>query len=463
MPELSAESCNQNSIRRHSRNLIVFLGLLTMLTLACGFQAMHLRMLQEEADHVRENAMNLADRLAYGSDRLTSSVRGFAASGEDVYLDDFNRELEQDRNRENAVTGLLALQLNSSERDLLERAKQNSDRLVGMENQAIALAKQHKMAAAVPLVFGEPYRTAKKSIMDPIEQFRGALSDRLGDEAESLDQQARNWATAGLCLLVINSLATGAVLHLFFLRRVVRPLTAINASLRALLADEKDVTICYQDEASEVGDIARSLERYRRASDEAEQQRWIKSQLAEIAAALHNAETPNEFGECLLSKLVPLLRGGFGAFYCNQDQDGRLCSWGRYGGCQDFAEGFDRGEGLVGQCQLEQKILVLNDLPDGYVKISSGSGAAQARSLILVPVVSEGETLAVIELATFQAPTPLQMEVLEAVAPTVCLNLEILQRNLKAQKLAVELQGYRTSLNFSQEEAQRVLFAEERS
>jgi GAF domain-containing protein len=297
--------------------------------------------------------------------------------------------------------------------------------------------------------------------MGPIEQFRGALSDRLGQESDSLAQQARDWATGALFLLMLNSLATGAVLHLFFLRRVVRPLIAINASLRALLAGEKSVTICYQDEASEVGDIARSLERYRRASDEAERQRWIKSQLAEVAAALHNAETPNQFGECLLSKLVPLVNGGYGAFYCTQDQDGRLRNWGRYGGCPGCAEALEQGEGLVGQCQLEQKVLALHDLPDGYVQISSGSGTAQARSLILVPVVSEGETLAVIELATFQAPTPLQMEVLEAVAPTVCLNLEILQRNLKAQKLALELQGYRTSLHFSQEQAQRLLFAGE--
>ncbi|MBS2034985.1 GAF domain-containing protein [bacterium] len=461
MSEISAGAVNQNSIRRQSRHLVIFLGILTVLTLTCGLQAMNLRRLQESAARHREEAMNLADQLAYGSDRLTSSVRGYAASGDKLYLDEFNRELNLDRNREKAVKGLLELDLKSSERDLLERSKQNSDRLVALENQAIAQADQGHLSQAVALVFGQPYREAKKSIMDPIEQFREALSDRLGQESESLAQRARDWAITGFCLLVLNSLSTGAVLSLFFWRRVVEPLTSINQSLGALLSGQKDVTIAYQREKSEVGDIARSLERYRRASEEAERQRALKTQIAEIAAALHHAETPESFANCLLSRLVPLVEGGYGAFYCAQEQESELVCWGTYGGCPGRLERFAPGQGLVGQCQVEKKLLVLSDLPAGYVKIASGSGEAQPRSLILMPVLSDGKTLAVVELAAFQKPTPAQVESLEAAASTVCLNLEILQRNLRAQKLAQELQAYQTSLRFSQEQAERILFAED--
>jgi GAF domain-containing protein len=330
-----------------------------------------------------------------------------------------------------------------------------------LENEAIALADRGHLDEAVPLVFGQRYRDAKESILRPIEQFRNSLRLRFGQQAKQMAQEARDWAAGGLCLLLLNSLATGAVLTLFFWRRVVRPLTAINASLGALLSGQKDVTIGYQEEANEVGDIARSLERYRHASEEAERQRWLKGQLGEIADSLHRAETPQQFAHCLLSKLVPLVGGGYGAFYCWQEAEGQLRWWGSYGGVPDSPSCFASGQGLVGQCHLDQKLLIVNELPDGYVSICSGSGASAARSLALVPVISDGVTLAVIELASFHAPTPQQLEMLEAVSPTVCLNLEILQRNLKAQKLAQELQGYRTSLRFSQEQAERLLFAEE--
>ena len=457
----SAEGCNQNSIRRHGRNLLIFLGLLTLVTLACGFEALRLRSLQEAAFSQREEALRRADQLALGSDRLTNAVRGYAASGERLYLEDFRRELEQDRNREVAVDALVKLGLNPSEKELLQRAKSHSDQLISLENEAIALADQGHLDEAVPLVFGPRYREAKKSIALPIQQFRHSLNDRYGLQAEQMAQEARDWAAGALCLLLLNSVATGAVLTLFFWRRVVRPLTSINGSLRALLSGQKNVVIGYQSEASEVGDIARSLQRYRQASEEAERQRWLKGQLGEIADALHRAETPQQFAQCLLSKLVPLLGGGYGAFYCWQEAEGHLRWWGGYGGASDCESCYDSGQGLVGQCQLEQRLLLLDELPDGYVSISSGSGAAAARSLALVPVLSDGVTLAVIELASFQTPTPQQLEILEAVSPTVCLNLEILQRNLKAQKLAQELQGYRTSLRFSQEQAERLLFAEE--
>lgn len=461
MTSYSAEGCNQNSIRRHSRNLVVFLGLLTMLTLGCGFEAMRMRNLQEAAAQNREEALRLSDQLAWGSDRLTAAVRGYAASGDKVYLEEFRRELEQDRNRDVAVERLTKLGLSAAEKDQLESAKRNSDQLVQLENEAIAFADAGHFDQAVPLVFGARYRDAKTSIMEPVQKVRHSLSERFGQQSDQLSQQARDWAEGGLTLLVLNALATGAVLTLFFYRRVVAPLTSINASLRALLTGQKDVVIGFQEEASEVGDIARSLERYRQASDEAERQRWLKNQLAEIADALHQAETPEQFAQCLLSKLVPLMGGGYGAFYCWQEQEGKLRWWGAYGGVEHCDTCFESGQGLVGQCQLEKRLIVMSDLPDGYVKVRSGSGEASARNLVLVPVVSNGEALAVIELAAFQAPSPQQLEILEAVSPTVCLNLEILQRNLKAQKLAQELQGYRTSLRFSQEQAERLLFAED--
>jgi two-component system sensor histidine kinase/response regulator len=461
MTSFSAEGCNQNSIRRYSRNLVVFLGVLTMATLACGFEALHLRTLQEGAARDREEALLLSDQLAFGSDRLTTAVRGYAASGDPVFLDDFRRELDQDRNREVALERLGKLGLSASERELLRKAKANSDQLVQMENEAITLAEQGKLEQAIPLVFGSRYREAKKGILQPIQQFRDSLSDRFGLQADQLSQDARDWAAGGLSLLVLNSLATAAVLTLFFWRRVVLPLTSINGSLRALLSGQKNVVIGYQKEASEVGDIARSLERYRQASDEAERQRWLKNQLADIADALHQAENPEQFSHCLLSKLVPLLGGGYGAFYCWQEQEGKLRWWGAYGGPASSEASFEPGEGLVGQCQAEKRLIVMTDLPEGYVKICSGSGEASPRSLVLLPLLSNGETLAVVELAAFEPPSAQHLELLESAAPTISLNLEILQRNLRAQRLALELQGYRSSLRFSQAQAERLLFAED--
>jgi two-component system chemotaxis sensor kinase CheA len=50
------------------------------------------------------------------------------------------------------------------------------------------------------------------------------------------------------------------------------------------------------------------------------------------------------------------------------------------------------GEGLVGQSAIEQRVLRMNDLPQNYIRISSGLGHASASSLTVVPILFEGKT-----------------------------------------------------------------------
>ena len=60
------------------------------------------------------------------------------------------------------------------------------------------------------------------------------------------------------------------------------------------------------------------------------------------------------------------------------------------------------GEGLVGQCALEKERILLTDVPSDYIKINSGLGEATPLSIVVLPVLFEGEVKAVIELASFQ-------------------------------------------------------------
>ena len=49
------------------------------------------------------------------------------------------------------------------------------------------------------------------------------------------------------------------------------------------------------------------------------------------------------------------------------------------------------GEGLVGQCALEKKTLLLNYVPAAYIRITSGLGEAPPRSIVVLPVLFEGQ------------------------------------------------------------------------
>jgi len=367
-------------------------------------------------------------------------VRAYAATADRRHLDAFQRELNVDRNRDAAVAGLRELGLTPEEDELLSRAKQNSDNLVKLEDQAFAAAGSNDIPRAIQIAYGPDYETAKASIMEPIAEFRRRLEQRLTAEADTRAGQAGVLATTALTALVINTTTVLMALLLFYRRRVVNPLVHLNANLRELVAGNSGVRLGYQDDRSELGEVARGIESYRATVDEAGRQRWVRTSVAEIADALPGAETPEAFGQRLLGQLVPLAGGGCGAFYLRQD-DGRFHFTSGYGFESRLADrSFAPGEGLVGQAALDRKPLVLTELPADYLRIGSGLGGAAPRSLAAVPVVSADRVLAVIEVASFSALTEPRRELLAEMPGMIALRLEVLQRNLRTQELLRETQ-----------------------
>jgi signal transduction histidine kinase/DNA-binding response OmpR family regulator len=217
---------------------------------------------------------------------------------------------------------------------------------------------------------------------------------------------------------------------------VVNPLARLNLSLRALVARKAGARIGYQEDDSELGEVARSMEKYRVTVEEAERQRWVKTSVAEVADALQGTEQPDDFGRRLLSKLVPLVGGGCGAFHLRQEAEGRFHFTSGYGYDRPAAEaGIAEGQGIVGQTAIEKKPIILTDIPEDYVRIGSGLGQARPRTLVTVPIINHDRVLAVLEIASFSALTDQQQLLLEEAAGMLALRLDVLLRNLRTREL----------------------------
>src|SRR5204862_6862603 len=59
------------------------------------------------------------------------------------------------------------------------------------------------------------------------------------------------------------------------------------------------------------------------------------------------------------------------------------------------------GEGLLGQCAIEKRKIHITNSPPDYVRISSELGSAAPRSIIVLPVVFEGEVKGGLGLGSF--------------------------------------------------------------
>ena len=422
-------------IQRTSQVITIIVIVLSLIAISFAVAARHFLILSERAYEARRIMFGLLDQLAEGSDRLTNWVRAYAATGDKRYFDAFENELNVDRNRDRAVEGLQQLGLTQTEDELIKRAKQGSDQLVILEKQAFAAVENNDEPRAIQIVYGSEFTSTKATIVNSIAECRQVMEKRLTANALELASRARLLTNLALSTFLINALTILGVLLFFYRRRVINPLAHITENLTNLIAGKR-AEIGYQNETSEIGEIARSIDKYRASVDLADRQHWIKTGLAEISETLQGAEQPEEFAQLLFSKLVPLLDGGYGAFHLFEEKDGRFHFVGGYGFDQRTkGSAFAPGEGIPGQAAIQQKLIVLNDLPADYIKIGSGLGEARPRVLVAAPVTIQDRVLAVIEVASFSELTTERRTLLEESAGMIALKLDLLQRNLATREL----------------------------
>ncbi len=277
-------------IQKTSQLITMFIVVLSLLTIGCAIWSRYYRIIQESIFEQRRLMFNSTEQLARGSDRLTAAVRAYAVTGERHHYDAFQKELMVDRNRDIAVEGLRQIGLTPLEQQLINTAKLNSDNLVRLENQALAAVASNDLARATQLVYGREYETAKAAIMDPIAECRRVLEQRLTTQAMALAGRARLLTNIALVFLILNAGAMTGALLMFYRRRVVNPLAQLNRNLRDLLAKKSEARVEYQEDASEIGELARSMESYRISVEEAERQRWVKTRAVDMSESLQGVE-----------------------------------------------------------------------------------------------------------------------------------------------------------------------------
>jgi putative methionine-R-sulfoxide reductase with GAF domain len=63
---------------------------------------------------------------------------------------------------------------------------------------------------------------------------------------------------------------------------------------------------------------------------------------------------------------------------------------------------FIMGEGLTGQVAKNKVLMKVDNIPDDYINILSGLGSGSPKNLLIVPLLLNKETIAIIELASFK-------------------------------------------------------------
>jgi HAMP domain-containing protein/CheY-like chemotaxis protein/signal transduction histidine kinase len=192
------------------------------------------------------------------------------------------------------------------------------------------------------------------------------------------------------------------------------------------------------------------------------EQDWLKTNLAKFTRMLQGQRDLVTVGRTLLSELAPLVHAQQGTIYqmMEQGSDPKYRSrWLRplaaYAQDPDRLQPVVVGEGLVGQCALEKQRIVLAQVPKGYTRIRSSLGGALPTNIVVLPVLFEGETKAVIELASLHAFTQPHLLFLEQLTQSIGVVLNTIEATMRTEGLLQQSQQLTTELQTRQSELQQ--------
>src|SRR5437763_307278 len=229
----------------------------------------------------------------------------------------------------------------------------------------------------------------------------------------------------------------------------------------------RQITVEAQGELDELKqNINQMIGNLRETTERNQEQDWLKTNLAKFSRMMQGQKDLESVSRLIMSELTPLVSAHHGAFFMQEGDASapmlKLIASYAYRARKNVSNRFGIGEGLVGQAALEKEPILLTNVPDDYIQITSGLGEAPPRNIIVLPILFEGDVKAVIELASFLPFSAIHQTFLDQLAESIGVVLNMIQANMRteelleqSQKLTQELQSQSRELQQQQEELKR--------
>ncbi len=189
-------------------------------------------------------------------------------------------------------------------------------------------------------------------------------------------------------------------------------------------------------------------------SSENEERNWFLSEASLISETIRGELEIEELATRAITQICNSLHAPVGAFYLLNPKKQTLQLTGSYalGVQKGKSPEIAMGEGLVGQAALEKTIKQLDNLPADYIKVSSGTGSTVPNTLILVPILFEKQTIAVIELGFATLLKPVEMELLNVISNIIGVSVNSSLARTQLHDLFLQTQQQAEELESQQEE-----------
>ncbi|MBW1784364.1 MAG: response regulator [Deltaproteobacteria bacterium] len=176
-----------------------------------------------------------------------------------------------------------------------------------------------------------------------------------------------------------------------------------------------------------------------RAESDRDRNAWLKNGQASLEKTMRGDQALEALCKNIITFIAGYLKVQIGALYVD-DGEGVFKLTASYA--------YQSRKGLA----LEKQSIVITDVPDDYIAIASGLGKKSPRTILVVPLIYNDQTVGVVEFGSFRAFTELQVALLEEVAKAIAIAINSAQARVQLQKAFERTQQQAEELQAQQEE-----------
>jgi two-component system chemotaxis sensor kinase CheA len=406
-----------------------------------------------EHDFTVHNEINRIEKFVMD---MESGQRGYLLTGDPTYLEPYNNG--ESKWRQSYMTLSQLSRDNAEQKQSLVSIKRSIERWVmQVGGTSVPLTKKDTGPDSVNLYDFYLGKQNVEDIRSQLDRFRSIEIGLTKERAKQLDDQNQTLTTSlfvMLAVLLIFSLTVALLIS----QSIVGTLKKVTKSILSLSSFKRDhsqrIHVTMNDEVKDLAEATNML------LENQEEMEWQQRKLAEVVHMLQGISDLETLGTSFISKAAELLGASFGLFYLRSTYEGKdmmvkLASYAMMVENDDIGiHRFQLGEGLVGQSALEKRMFHFMNVPDHYVKITSGLGAVKAQSVLIVPIIHNNEVIAVMELASLNRFTHQQLELLEDILQVLGTVVHSVQTRVEVERLLREYQIMTEELQIQTEELQ---------
>ncbi|HEX7686272.1 MAG TPA: HAMP domain-containing protein, partial [Burkholderiaceae bacterium] len=222
----------------------------------------------------------------------------------------------------------------------------------------------------------------------------------------------------------------------------------------------RSITVETQGEVASLKDtINEMIRNLRDTTQKNTEQDWLKTNLAKFSRMLQGQRDLVAVGQLILSELAPVVGAQQAEFYVMGSSAEapklRLIASYASGGQATHGKEVHLGEGLVGQCAVDKRKLLLTNVPSTAFRIASGLSESTAMDVLVLPVVFEGQMRGVLELASLERFNPVHEAFLDQLTESIGIVINTIEANSRTEDLLKQSQSLAEELGSRQKELQQ--------